>query len=340
MRTLGFLGVAHIHTPNFIAQINDRPDEFRVKAVWDSQPERAEIAAGHLGCGAVEDYGAILADAAIDAVVITSETVLHRALVEGAAAAGKDMFVEKPLAIDADDAFAMQKAIDAAGVIFQIGHFMRGYPVYRALKRLIDDGALGRITRIRHCNAHHGAIEGWFDAGRGWYADGWRWMTDLEQAGMGGFGDLGAHSLDMLMWLMGDVDAVTAQTGALLGKYPCDEYGEGMLRFANGAIGTIAAGWADHWRGPPIWVSGTKGLAYVDEGKLYVKSAHAAEADGGEWTELPEALPHAFVLFLDALVGKDVSLISAQEAADRTAVMNAFYQAAETNSWVEPRKCQ
>ena len=339
MRTLGFLGVAHIHAPYFIGQINERPDEFRVKAVWDSQAERAEIAAGHLKCGAVDDCEAILADADIDAVVITSETALHRELVEGAAAAGKDLFVEKPLAITAADAFAMRAAIEDAGVVFQIGHFMRGYPFYRAIRRLIDEGALGTITRIRHCNVHQGAIEGWFDAGRGWYAEGWRWMTEIERAGMGGFGDLGAHSLDMLMWLMGDVDAVTAQTGALLGKYPCDEYGEGMLRFANGAIGTIAAGWADHLRGRPILVSGTGGVAYVDEGKLYVKSGNAAGADAAEWTDLPEALPHAFVLYLDALVGKDAPLISAKEAADRTAVMSAFYQAAESNSWVEPRRC-
>ena len=338
MRTLGFLGVAHIHAPYFIGLINERPEEFRVKAVWDTQPERAEIAAGHLNCDAVADYQAILADDEIDAVVVTSETDRHRQLVEGAAAAGLDMFVEKPLAVAAADAFAMRRAIEAAGVTFQIGHFMRGYPVYRQIKRFVEDGVFGRITRARHCNVHQGAIEGWFDAGVGWYEDGWSWMTDLEQAGMGGFGDLGAHSLDMLMWLLGEVEAVTAQTGALLGKYPCDEYGEGMLRFANGAIGTIAAGWADLLRYRPIMISGTEGIAYVDDGKLYVKSQHLDGADGGEWTDLPEALPHAFTLFLDALVGKDAPLISAREAADRTAVMSAFYQAADSNRWVEPAK--
>ena len=134
----------------------------------------------------------------------------------------------------------MQKAIDEAGVIFQIGHFMRGYPFYRFIKQLLDDGCLGAITRIRHCNVHPGAFGGLFDAGKGWYKDGWLWMTELEKSGVGAFGDLGAHSLDIMMWLMGDVLSVTAQMDRLLGKYPCDEYGEGMLRFANGAIGTLA----------------------------------------------------------------------------------------------------
>ena len=337
MKTLAFLGVAHIHTPNFVKLVKERPDQFRVKAVWDVQPERAHIAASHLDCHAVDHYADIIADDEVDAVIITSETSLHRELVEGAAAAGKDMFVEKPLAIDACDAYAMQKAIDDAGVIFQIGHFMRSYPFCRAIKRLVDEGKLGTITRIRHSNVHHGAIGGWFDAGMGWYEDGWLWMTDLEKAGVGGFGDLGAHSLDILMWLMGDVESVTAQMDSLLGKYPCDEYGEGMLRFANGAIGTLAAGWVDLLRTSPILVSGTAGVAYVDDDKLYVKSDNLVGADGGEWTDLPEALPHAFILFLDALNGEDLPLISAKEAADRTAVMQAFYQAAETNSWVKPQ---
>jgi len=338
MKTLGFLGVAHIHTPGFVNRINERPDEFRVKALWDNQPDRARIAAAHLKDCAVKDIDAIVGDDEIDAVVVCSETALHRELVEAAAAAGKDMFVEKPLGITACDAYAMQKAIDDAGLIFQIGHFMRGYPFLRLIKRLIDDGALGTITRIRHSNVHHGAIGGWFDAGNGWYDDGWLWMTDLEKSGMGGFGDLGAHSLDVLMWLMGGVLSVTAQMDSLLGKYPCDEYGEGMLRFANGAIGTLAAGWVDLVRTMPIHVSGTEGVAYVDDDKLYVKSDKLPGAELREWTDLPEALPHAFDLFLDALVGQDAPLISAKEAADRTAVMEAFYLAAESNTWVQPQR--
>ena len=336
MRTLGFLGVAHIHTPSFVKIIKSRPDQFKVKAVWDAQPERAAIAAEHLHCRAVDRYDAIVADDEIDAVIVCSETVLHRELVEAAAAAGKDIFVEKPLAVSASDAFAMQKAIDEAGVIFQIGHFMRGYPIYRFIKQLLEDGCLGTITRIRHCNVHPGAIGGLFDAGKGWYEDGWLWMTELEKSGVGAFGDLGAHSLDIMMWLMGDVLSVTAQMDRLLGKYPCDEYGEGMLRFANGAIGTLAGGWVDLVSTMPIHVTGTEGVAYVDDDNLYVLSDNLPGADGGEWTDLPEALPHAFELFLDALDGANVPLISAKEAADRTAVMEAFYQAAESNSWVQP----
>ena len=336
MKTLAFLGIAHIHTPSFIKTVLERPDQFTLKAVWDDQPARAQIAAQHANCPAVADYRDILRDDSIDAVIVCSETWLHRELVEAAAAAGKHLFVEKPLGMGGEDAYAMQRAIDAAGVIFQIGHFMRGYPFNRVIKGWVDKGVLGRITRIRHCNVHHGAVGKWFDRGSGWYEDGWLWMTDVERSGCGGFGDLGAHSLDILMWLMGEVDSVTAQVDRLLGNYPCDEYGEGMLRFANGAIGTLAAGWVDVLRPLPILVSGTAGVAYVENGKLFVKSDNLPGTDGGEWTDLPAALPHAFDVFLNALNGEEVALISAKEAADRSAVMQAFYQAAGTNSWVQP----
>ena len=337
MKTVAFLGVAHIHTPGFVHRLLERPDEFTVKAVWDDQPARAQIAADMVGCAAVSDYRDILRDGAIDAVIVCSETWLHRELVEATAAARKHLFVEKPLGMGAEDAYAMQRAIDAAGVVFHIGHFMRSYPFNRVLKRWIDDGVLGEITRVRHSNVHHGAIGKWFHPGSGPYEDGWLWMTDAERSGCGGFGDLGAHSLDILMWLMGDVSAVTAQVDRLLGNYPCDEYGEGMLRFANGAIGTLAAGWVDVLRPLPILVSGTAGVAYVENGKLFVKSDNLPGTDGGEWSDLPEPLPHAFDVFLNALNGDDVALISAKEAADRSAVMQAFYQAAETNTWVQPQ---
>lgn len=336
MKTIGFLGVAHIHTPGFINRVKERADQFKVKAVWDSQPNRANIAAEQLACAAVADYGEILNNAEIDAIVICSETSLHLELVEATAAAGKDVFVEKPLGMGAEDAYAMRRAIDESGVVFQTGHFMRSMPVYRQLKAWIDAGTLGTITRIRHSNVHQGAIAAIFDTGRGPYLD-WLWMTDPALSGCGGFGDLGAHSLDILMWLMGDVNSVTAQVDRLLGKYDCDEYGEGMLRFKNGAIGTIAAGWVDVLRPQSILASGTEGVAYVDDGKLYVQSANLPGTGGGEWTDLPEALPHAFDLFLDAINGADVPLISAKEAADRSAVMEALYQAAATNSWVEPK---
>lgn len=337
MKQLGYVGVAHIHTPGFVDRLNKRTDEFKVKAVWDADPARAKVTAEKLNTSTVDSMEAILNDDEIESVIIASETNVHEQFVEKFAAAGKNMFVEKPLGMKATDAYAMSKAIDDAGVIFQTGFFMRGQPMNLFIKQLVEDGTLGKITRIRHSNVHSGSIGRWFDAGKGWFEDGWMWMTREEEAGVGAYGDLGAHSIDILMWLMGDVDRVTAQVDVALDNYSCDEFGEGLIRFSNGVIGTLAAGWVDVWDPVRILVAGTEGTVYATgDGKVFLKTDNLDGADGSEWTDLPEALPHAFDLYLDALNGKDVPLITAKEAADRTAVMEAMYIGAENNTWVQP----
>ena len=74
MKTIGFLGVAHIHSPGFINRVKERAAQFKVKAVWDTQPARAKIAAEQLSCSTAADYSDILNDREIDAVIICSET--------------------------------------------------------------------------------------------------------------------------------------------------------------------------------------------------------------------------------------------------------------------------
>ena len=85
-------------------------------------------------------------------------------------------------------------------------------------------------------------------------------------------------------------------------------------------------------------VSGTEGHAYVLDWKVHFQSSRVPGADGKEaWTALPEAWPHVLDLFLDALAGKDVPLVSVREAAVRSSVMEALYEGARTHRWIAPR---
>jgi predicted dehydrogenase len=83
-------------------------------------------------------------------------------------------------------------------------------------------------------------------------------------------------------------------------------------------------------------VSGTEGHAVQTAGKLLIKANQLEGADGGEWSELPEPWPHALALWFDAINGKDAPLVGVREAADRSAVMEALYQAAQHRTWVAP----
>ena len=330
---VALVGAGHIHTPGFVKRLQARED-VAVRWVWDHDTARAKSRAEELDAQAIGDVRQVWEDPQVSAVVICAETNRHEPLVLDAAAAGKHMFVEKPLGLGAQDAYRMAAAIEQAGVLFQTGYFMRGNPVYRFIQAQLQAGAFGQVTRIRMSNCHAGSLKGWFDTE-------WRWMADPAQSGVGGFGDLGTHVLDIMLWMMGDVARVTADIDVASGRYgDCDEYGEGLLKFASGVTGSLAAGWVDVANPVSLVLSGTQGHALVVNGQLFFQSEHVAGADGKQpWEALPEPWPHAFELFLDALVGKEnVPLVGAREAAYRSAVMEAMYNAARGQTWLAPEK--
>ena len=332
MKTIAIAGCAHIHTPGFVKFIQACP-EVTAAAVWDPDPARATETATALNCPAVGTAEQIWSDSSIDGVVICSETFRHAELIRAAAAAGKHMFVEKPLGFDPDSAYEAADQITAAGVIFQTGYFNRGRAVHRWLKDQVAAGTFGRISRVRHSNCHSGSLGGWFDTQ-------WRWMTDPAQAGCGAFGDMGTHSLDILMWIFGRPDRVSAEIRPVTGRYgSCDETGEALLRFPGGVIGSLAAGWVDVANPQTMLVSGTEGCAWIEGGELFVKSEKLGSDGRTPWRDLPEDLPHAFVLFLDALCGRAVPLVSPGEAADRNAVMEAAYRSARSGRRETPLYC-
>ena len=215
-------------------------------------------------------------------VVICSETNRHHDLVLAAAAAGKHVFAEKPMGIGSAESYEMADALDNAHVFFTTGYFTRTVPAIQFLKQQVDQGVFGKITRVRGSNCHNGSLGHWFDTD-------WRWMADPKIAGVGGFGDLGTHYLDILMWMFGDVQTVAADIKVVTGNYgDCDESGEALIKFKNGITGTLGAGWVDVADPVTLMISGTEGHAYIDKGKLFLTSKIVEGADGkSAWTKLP-----------------------------------------------------
>src|SRR5262245_5883878 len=329
--TLAFVGCAHIHTPGFITLLKKRND-VKVKSVWDHDVARAEKRAKELGARVVKDAKEVWSDPEIAGVVICSETNRHHDLVLAAAKAGKHMFVEKPLGITARESNAMASAIEKAHLLFTTGYFMRSDPNHLFLKDEIAKGSFGKITRVRGSNCHSGSLRGWFDTE-------WRWMADPKIAGVGAFGDLGTHKLDILMWLIGEVDAVSADIKVVTGRYgDCDETGEALIEFKNGAVGTLAAGWVDVDDPVQLLISGTEAHAVIVNEKLSYQKKKEPGAER-RYINLPSMLPLPSLLPLDqcvyAVAGeKNQPLVTPQEAAARVAVMEAMYKAARERKWV------
>lgn len=327
MQTTAFLGTAHIHTPGFIAMLGKR-DDVRVKAVYDHDTARAQKNAEKLNSQTVDSVQQIIDDPEITSVIIASETAHHLELVQAAAAADKHLFVEKPLAINADVAAQMTDVIKKTGVFFQTGFMLRSTPHMQFIKQEIERGNLGKITRMRVANCHNGVQRHLFD-------DEWKWIADAQLAGGGGFADLGAHALDILLWILrpscGQVQKAVASLGSGFGRYgDIDEYGVGILSFQNGAIGELAASWTDAKLRAPVEVHGTEGEIIVNGTEVSYYSEKVEGADGDIWTDLPAQQPHPFELFWDKLEGKplQLDLISAEEAATGSILMDQMYQTA------------
>src|SRR5436190_5490675 len=208
---------------------------------------------------------------------------------------------------------------------------MRANPMHLYVKDQIAKGHFGKITRARGSNCHSGSLEGWFDTE-------WRWMADPKNSGVGAFGDLGKHKLDILMWLLGDIETVTADLKSVTGRYGnCDETGEALIQFKSGIIGTLAAGWVDVEDPVQLLISGTEGHASIVDTHLYYRSKKIPDSDSKEpYTKLPPAPRAPMHQFLDAVAsGRNMPLVSPREAAARVAVMEGIYKAARDHTWVK-----
>lgn len=329
MLNVAIAGCAHIHTPFFIKRLLARSNEVKIVGVFDHDAVRAAKNAEATGAPVLK-LDEIMQNDNIQLVIICSETNLHEELVTKAINGGKNIYVEKPLGFAAEDAARMADKIDKAGVLFNTGYMRRSSPDFILLRKLIAQKAFGTITRVRLSNCHSGSLGKWFDTD-------WRWMADPKIAGCGAFGDLGTHILDILLWWFGSPAKVTADIRTVTGHYPdCDETGEAILSYKDGPIATLAAAWLDVADPVTTLISGTQGCATIINGQLFLKSENIPGADGkSPWTDLPKALPHPLDLLINAIAGdKDAPLVTPQEAAERSRIMESLYASAAQKSWV------
>jgi predicted dehydrogenase len=335
---IAVVGAAHTHMKWYPGTLNGNA---RVKYLWDPDAKRAEWCVKQFkGAKIAASVDEILSDPEVAGVVICSETNRHHDLVIAAAKAHKAMFVEKPLAITGKDAAEMSDAIDKAGVFFTTGYFMRTSPKYQFVKEQIDKGNFGKITRAYVANCHNAGREGEFDNPYH------HWFTETKQAGGGACIDMGTHAVDMLMWLLGDVELATGDLSTAATKYgETDDCGEALLKFKNGATGVAAAGWVCPFNTLRLEVVGTEGYAmYVADGSRDQLFFESRKVPGSSLKmpvpddKMPKGLPSPLEQFLNAVTGqKGPGAVTAQEAAARASVMEAIYTGAKKHEWVKPQ---
>jgi predicted dehydrogenase len=249
------MSFAHMHAVSYVNGLRQIPG-VDVVGIYDDDGERGEKWAAEFETLFYADADALLGQE-LDAVIICSENVKHRPMVEMAAGRVGAILCEKPIATTVADAQAMIDCCAATGTKLQIAFPVRFSPPVQHLKQTLDAGTLGRIFSAKCTN--HGYLPG-------------RWFVQKELSGGGAVIDHTVHVIDLLRWFWGaEVTEVYAEVGESL-VYPdlgIDDAGLLSFQLSNGIYGTLDTSWSRPtsyvtWGDVKIEVLGDKGIVRVD----------------------------------------------------------------------------
>lgn len=261
MVNLGILSLDHPHSRgNHIPALKYIADRVKVAAIYHDDAEFARPWVEQFGAKYYATRDELLADPAIDAVLVTSKNLCHAGDCIAAAKAGKDILCDKPIAISAADAARIRDAVQQAGVRFLTTFPVRFNTTVQKVKQLVDSGALGQIKAVMATN--HGCM---YEPGAP------EWVKNNAQNGGGCIVDHTVHVADIIRWMTGSEFAtVQAQASHRLHS---DVEGEdiGVLQgtLENGAIYQIDTSWTRLGR-DPMWgdvtfrIVGSKASASLD----------------------------------------------------------------------------
>jgi predicted dehydrogenase len=254
--SVGWMGKLHSRSYDRVnyhyPELGLRP---RLVVAADVLAEQRDFARTALGYAeATDDWRDVVAHPDVQAISITAPNYLHHEIATAVAAAGKHFWIEKPVGRTIDDATAVANAADAAGIRTAVGFNYRHAPSVAHARDLITSGRLGRITHVRgrflndYAAEPNGALS-------------WRFQRD--RAGLGVLGDLMTHAVDLLQYLLGPITEVSALTSIMIPERPVpgdgpsthfavieggpmapvdnEDYAAGLLRFADGPVGTVEA---------------------------------------------------------------------------------------------------
>jgi predicted dehydrogenase len=199
------------------------------------------------------------ADQRIDFVSIATPNYTHFEIAKAFAEAGFNVICDKPMTFDLAQAEELAKIVQQTGVVFAVSHNYTGYPLVRQAREMIQSGELGEINAVRVFY-----LQGWLRTRlevSGQKQASWR--TDPKKSGAAGcFGDIGTHAYNLGRFITGLLpEQISCQLKVFEPGRALDDYGTAILRYHNGALGTITASQISHGRENDLWIEidGTKG---------------------------------------------------------------------------------
>ena len=234
---------------NLVGAVQGKSELIGFVAGATRTPATAELYCKQQGIRLMESYAEVLAYGEIDAVVLATPHSMHCEQIIAAAKAGKHVFVEKPLGVDAKAAEQAVAACAAQKVTLAVGYNWRFQPALQEARHMLDDGHLGKLLHI----------EGNFSGPSAYRFAREHWRHDREEAPAGGMTGRGVHVVDAMLYLArSHIGSVAAQSERLVHDFGVDDTTSMLFRFQSGAtayLGTVIAT-AEAWR---LQIFGSKG---------------------------------------------------------------------------------
>ncbi len=327
---IGILGcglMGQQHASGYLAA----PELSRVVMCCDDRPEAAQKLAATCGdeVRVTTHWQDVIASAEVDAVSVCMPHDLHAPVVLAAAAAGKHILLEKPLALNLTEGQAMVQAADEAGVTFMVAQNQRFLPEHHRVKALLDSGAIGRVFAAR--------VDGnqWLSR---IYPPG-HWLFSQARTGGGVIRTTAIHKLDLLRFLLGEIRRVVAfkTNSGLNPEMDNEDVAVIALEFESGAVGEAFFTFGAH-RAPIPTATHELTIFYGEQGVLqnvmgwHLYSAVLPEYSSGfTRLDLPDAdYPQTFRNevrhFLEAVSSASEPLTSGRDNLNTLAVVDAIYE--------------
>jgi len=240
-----------------------------VAGALSSNPERAKASAPSYDIKEDRAYGsypemlekeaALPADQRIDFVSVATPNHTHFEIAKAAVEAGFNVMCDKPMTFDYAQAVELVKAVEASNVVFAVTHNYTGNPLVRQARDMVLSGELGEIEAIRS-----NYIQGWLRS-RLEEEDQKQaaWRTDPTKSGAAGaFGDIGTHAYNLGRYMTGLIpEEISCHLKVFAPGRALDDYGHAVIRYGNGALGTVTASQISHGRENDLFIEidGTKG---------------------------------------------------------------------------------
>jgi predicted dehydrogenase len=267
----------------------------------------------------------------IDAVIIGIPNKFHAPYALDFLKHGKDVFLEKPMAVNAKEGREIIRISEASSRLVMVGHMWRFDEEVNFLKEAVDTGKLGKIIKTKGYGIH----ENWGPAG---------WFTSKELAGGGALADMGVHAIDTVRYLLGDPkpSRVYAGIGTHYGDYDVDDSGVVIITWDNGTISIIESGWwHPHMDGPEAGTGlfGTKGYGSVFPTYLKISEGKKREdfmASGPAKTEHCDQSMYTRQMqhFIDCIRTRKQPAPGLPEGQTVLEIVDAAYLSSQTNTVV------